>query len=460
MSGFGSNAKLTQTQCDNIKEELKDDIRETITDELTKKVGALDDKVTGIENRVDEIDDMALHKPSGWGDVAGFIKKGYAPLAFSTGEQLVTPWRYNGTTYDAPQNIVHFSESEEFSEDNGKNVTTGNGMVLQWHYTTPCVMLFDEKEALYVAPEDGLKAGVYYFTVTSLPSSWVASANNGKTFMFGLTDDLAEGQMLVLSAEYNNADWVGAYMRVYDSAYDTEFNTSYGAGGNMTLSVWDGESGEPLSGDTSANSTDGTGELNHIQRALLGYNRWSQSAIRQWLNSAAPARNANDPGNYPGWWKPQNKFDRIPPRAYTNPGFLAGYEADFIAAMKPAKVVTACNTVTDGGAADVTYDKVFLPSLTNMNIAQQAAEGYTWDYYKELFAANPADGRTNWVAGGTYEMLKSYDISTKTTAATVYLRSAYLGEVSYTWEIITTGRSYNNYAASYYYRVCPACVIG
>ena len=232
-------------------------------------------------------------------------------------------------------------------------------------------MPFDAPEALYIAPEGGLAAGIYYFTVTGLSSSWGSYKNNNeKTFMFTLTDDLTEGQQLALSAAYDTVDWDGTYIRVYDSPYETTFNTSYGTGGNMLLTAWDNESGDPLSGNTSENSTSGNGNLNHIQRVMFGYNRWSQSAMRQWLNSSPPARNADNPETYPGWWIPQNKYDRIPSQGYTLSGFLAGYEDDFIAAMKPVKVVTTCNTITD-----ITYDKVFLPSLTQMNIVSSVEDG-------------------------------------------------------------------------------------
>ena len=450
MSGFGSSAKLTQTQCDKIKEELKDDVREMITDELAQKVGALDDKVTGLENRVDKIDDMALHKPSGWGDVAAFVKKGYAPLAFSTGEQLVTPWTYNGTTYQVGQNICHFSDSAEFSNDNGKNVTTGKGMVLQWHYTTPFSMIFDEREAIYVTPESGLAAGTYYFTVAGISKYYgYASANNGKTFMFTLTDKLAQGQMLVLSATMDTSDFGGTYIRVYDSPYDTAYNTAYGTSGDMVLSEWDNASGLPLSGDTSANSTDGKGELNRIHSALDGYGSWSQSAIRQWLNSSSPARDANDTENYPGWWKPQNKFDRIPAQAFTYPGFLAGYEEDFIAAMKPVKVIT--------GSTNITYDKVFLPSLTQMNIESNSVEGEVWDYYKKLFANNPIEGGTNFPLSRVIGSLVSRSISTQ-KAVDVRLRTSFATDPRIYY--ITSYGNITYTGAISLCHCCPACVIG
>ncbi|MCH5213324.1 MAG: hypothetical protein J1G06_09925 [Oscillospiraceae bacterium] len=464
--GGGSDSAETKELKAAIEAETK--ARKAADDELSKRIGEFSETDTGAfaerlnaaEKRLDAITAIVADEHDSWANISALVRSGSGPAAFAIGDQLITPWKNGDTSYDAPQNVCHFSKNEIFSDDNGQTETPGNGMFLLWHYATPYDMPFDTRKALYAAPEGGLPKGTYYFTVTGIVSSWGCYANNnGKTFMFELTDDLTEGQQLMLSAAHSTADWNGTYIRVYDSPYDTAFNTAYGTNGNMPLSLWDNESGSPLSGNTSANSTNGSGELNHIQVVLLGHNRWLYAAIRKWLNSAAPARKAEDPENYPGWWTPEDKYDRIPSQAYTYPGFLSGYDEDFIAAMRPVKITTACNTVTDGGVTDVTYDKVFLPSLTNMNIAPQVAEGEIWDYYKQLFAANPVDDRTNWVQNGTYAILKSYGISAKTTAVNVRLRSARRDYASNTWFITASG-TVAHIDASNAFRQRPACVIG
>ncbi|MGN0163591.1 MAG: DUF6273 domain-containing protein [Candidatus Ornithomonoglobus sp.] len=452
-----------------------DDAKQKINDELAGlDVTAVEERVTTAEARIDGLADIVsgAHAADSWETISKITRSGNAKAAFAIGEQFETTWKdtNSNTEYTVAQNICHISDSEIFSDDNGETTETGNGMFLQWHYATPFDMPFDAREALYVAPAGGLPAGTYYFQVTGLSSNWDSYANNNdKTFMFTLTNDLTEGQMLILSATYNTATWDGTYVRVYDGSYAINMNTSYGTDGNMTLTEWDGTSGSPLTGNTDGYTTGANG-LNHIQRALLGYNRWSQSALRQWLNSAAPCRIEGDEENYPGWWTPQNEFDRIPSQAITyistdgvtntgKPGFLSGYDADFIAAMRTVRVETATNTVTDGGATEYTWDKVFLPSLTQMNIQRQATEGYVWDYYKQLFAENPVDGRTNWAQGGTYPILKGYDINAKTTAVYVRLRSAYRGSANIVWYVTTSG--YVNYDNAFTtYRARPACVIG
>ena len=85
-----------------------------------------------------------------------------------------------------------------------------------------------------------------------------------------------------------------------------------------------------------------------------GYNRWSHSAIRQWLNSDADAGE---------WWTSQHIGDTAPAQATTTDGFMKGLDEDFLNVVQPVKVTTATNTVTDGGVIDITYDRFFLPSL-------------------------------------------------------------------------------------------------
>jgi hypothetical protein len=371
------------------------------------------------------------------------------------GDTITTTWTDSSATtsvtYESEHDVVHKANDIVVSDDEGTTEKIINGAYLQWHYATPYDMPFDAAEAMYTVPSGGLAAGTYYFTVQNLNTTF-----NGKTYMFTLNAALTEGMQLILSV--NTSDFTRSVVRVYDDCYVQTKNTAYGTSGDISVSLWDNESGLPLSGDSSQNSTNGAGELNHMQRIQYGYNRYSQSAIRQWLNSAEPARKANDPTNYPGWWNPQNKWDRAPAQAFKKPGFLSGYNADFVAAMRPVKVAQALNTKTDGGAIEYTYDKVFLPSLTEMNIQPQATEGVIWDYYKQLFEDNPVEGRTNWNIGGTYPILKSYAINAKSTAVNTRLHSANRDSACGIWGIDNSGGTFAG-NASVSVRQRPACVI-
>ena len=106
---------------------------------------------------------------------------------------------------------------------------------------------------------------------------------------------------------------------------------------------------------------------------------WGRSNIRQWLNSAEPAGK---------WYSAQHEND-MPPilsedtysssqvisGSFANdPGFLAGFNLEFISHLTEVKNVTIdpfISTSTEAnpvgvGVGNITYDKVFLPSYTEM----------------------------------------------------------------------------------------------
>ena len=183
-----------------------------------------------------------------------------------------------------------------------------------------------------------------------------------------------------------------------------------------------------------------------------GHNRWSTSAYRQWLNSKA-AKNAN-------WWTAQHDCDVTPATTYTNkPGWLYGFSEDWLEIFKPVKVETSCNTVTDGGVTDVTYDRFFLPSLEQVYGSPQAAdvEGHYWPWWKD---ATGLDAPSNGTSTDTNpaRMIPNVVQAPRGTAVYCRLRSAHRGNSSSTWYVHTAGYLYTN-VASYAFRGLPACVI-
>ena len=99
-------------------------------------------------------------------------------------------------------------------------------------------------------------------------------------------------------------------------------------------------------------------------RKANGNNRWSVSNIRQWLNSNATS----------SWFNAQHKYDAPPTLdnvsgedgIYSDaPGFLAGFSADVLQHLiEITNTTTLCTA--DGGGSEITVDKVFLPSYTEM----------------------------------------------------------------------------------------------
>ena len=189
-----------------------------------------------------------------------------------------------------------------------------------------------------------------------------------------------------------------------------------------------------------------------MQRVAYGYNRWSQSAIRQYLNSAKAAGQ---------WWEPQHKWDRPPAELASKPGFLSGYSDDFLNAIKPVRVRTALNTVTDAavGTYEDTYDKIFLASLEQEFITPQASgvEGEAWDYWKQAVERSTPTPWYKTFAEGGHPI--TYGIDGKTSARYVRLRSAGRGFASNTWFVYASGHVSHYGGAVYSGRFAPACVI-
>ena len=101
-----------------------------------------------------------------------------------------------------------------------------------------------------------------------------------------------------------------------------------------------------------------------------GSNRWSQSALRQWLNSDAAANQ---------WWSAQSAED-VAPANIDFPGFLTGFSDEWREIFKPIQVKTQVQISTE---VDTTLDTFFIPSSTEVYGNQSAAiyNGAPWEYW-------------------------------------------------------------------------------
>ena len=107
----------------------------------------------------------------------------------------------------------------------------------------------------------------------------------------------------------------------------------------------------------------------------------------------------------------------------------------FIKAIKKVKVVTYTNTVNDGGTADITYDRVFIPSLEQMFINPQiSGEGEYHAYWRRR-----AGQSTPLAQYGTYPNMITYKVDNHTSASLVRLRSAYRGYAHSAWNVYSSG---------------------
>ena len=185
--------------------------------------------------------------------------------------------------------------------------------------------------------------------------------------------------------------------------------------------------------------------VNNLSVLQYGYNRYLYSAQRQWLNSDALAGN---------WWESQHTGDIAPSQATTVNGFMHGLDEDFLAVINPVKIQVAANTVTDGGATDVMYDRFFLPSVEEMFGDPQLAnvEGPYFPYWKTKTGLTT---RSNAANNGRI----IYGVDNHSSAQPFRLRSASRGSAGSAWTVFTAGQLYNNNYAYYAYRCAPACVI-
>ena len=364
-----------------------------------------------------------FHKTSlTWGEIVALIEGGEMSEIFPVASQIKDVWKNTSdASVEFPWDVVHYS---------------ANGDTwLKLHYAAPEALPFDAPEA--ISYFDGTEpAGTYHILIgSSYGTGWVA----GHSIQFTLTAAPDEGDQLFIDCgtNYANDPADGRAWRVYDAGGTTvkqSGTTSEGTGGTSLGTI----------GNVNAHRTNG--RLNAISRVVYGYARWSQSAMRQYFNSAEVS-----------WWTMKNPWDRPPAQASTIRGFLCGFSQDFLDHLEETEVATALNT-QEGFAetTETTLDKIFLPSLEQMYINPQLAgvEGESWDYYKALAVEAGLPGK--FQQSQTYPILISYNASNTSSAVYVFLRSCSRGYATYEWIVYGSGyvSSTNAYLA---YRGCPAC---
>lgn len=205
---------------------------------------------------------------------------------------------------------------------------------------------FDQKEAIYFA-SSALPAGTYNFT---LPSDY-ESDGGGKTYQFTLTNAVPKNGQIVFAWNHGQ--------QALDSKIST-YSSASSATPIETVSVIEGNGGTALS------------PLNASPRIRYASNRYSQSAVRQKINSQKAAN---------AWWSAASNYDR-PPADANKPGFLYGVEDDFINALCKVDKTCALNTVTDGGGSETVSDYLFLPSQTE--VYGGGSEGAAYEFFSKF----------------------------------------------------------------------------
>lgn len=358
-----------------------------------------------------------------WASIKNIVRMGLGAKFFPVG--------YEFTTYDSDENTFIIWVVRGHGHHVAANEHLEHTMTLEMKYVysnasgTYIPIQFSAVQALYYA-ENGLAAGTYHFTVAN--QAWY-EADNGLTYQFTLTQAVPAGGQIVLDAAYN-ASIAGKSVKTYASPSSTA--------AIETATITAG------SGGTNLGTTDGTGGMNHMHRALLGSNNYAQSAVDQWLNSSEAAGSV---------WTPQTVFDRPPTWANTLNGFMHGLPEDFLAVVQPAIIPCKTNSVYEVNslngtefAVNQTYEltrKFFLlsrPEVFGTWDSAEVKDGEVLKYYDGLTNAE----RIHRDAGGMAHSTK--------------LRSPLLGNANNVRVVDTDGTLYGN-SAKNTSSVAVACII-
>ena len=348
-----------------------------------------------------------------WDQISGLVRNGYAQKIFDFGDWINEKWTDTAATkeYEYPWRVNHF---ENVELEDGEIV---QGMFLQAHYAHPFGVQFSQARAFLKCP-DGLTAGTYN---VKLERDWGSNAKANTYWQFTLTKDVPKGGRL--SGFIQMPDVASSNWKVISYAADAITKLE-------TVPVTSGQDGTALGTLQYATRN---GNLNSMQETAYGWNRWKTSALRQYLNSEQAKGK---------WWTPQDEWDIAPDQLATKDGFLCGMPADMLKALKTVKVVTYANTVQDGGEADITYDRVFLPSLEQLFINPQiAGEGTVHEYWQRRSGM-----KTKMQQYQTYPRMISYAVENHTSPQIVRLRSASRGGASGAWYVNSSGNVGSGYA--------------
>lgn len=360
-----------------------------------------------------------LEKISTWAQFSGLSRNGITQKIFDFGDQILEKWTdtaANNKEYDFPWHITHFDTAEL---EDGENI---QGTFLEAHYTTPFGVQFSNRA--FLRCPDGLKAGTYNVT---LGAKWGdKDAQKDTTWQFTLTKDVPTGGS------------VAGFTQMPDVTSSNWKATSYAADGITTIETVPITSG---SGGTSLGTMQyatRNGNLNSMQEAGYGWNRWKYSAARQWLNSTQPKGK---------WWAKQDDWDIAPAQLAQKDGFLCGMPAEMLAVLKTVKVTTLANTVNDGGVTDITYDKVFLASMSQMNVNMSKEEGAVHEYWQRR-----TKSKTPIEPWKKYPFMIRYSAANHTSPQYVFSRSANRGNASYVMNVNADGgvsSTYGWYSTTY-----------
>ena len=329
---------------------------------------------------------IIVANPESWSGVQSLIRAGWAQKVFAVGDQLECNHKtYGKLVWD----VIGF--------DMDAMSIGAHSITLQLHSLINETIVFDAAEAVYYA-EAGLDAGTYHITIAG--QAWYP-ADNGVPYQFTLTQPLPAGGQLVLSATATSSLAGQSIISYADNTTYTAIETAVltqGAGG------------------VDLGTTDGTGNVNHIQCALYGSNDYTQSDMRLFLNGTASTE-----------WAASSKFSRRPAWVtVSSRRFTEGLDEDFLEVVGETPKLFARNTVTGDGGIVTFSDRFFL--LSNSEVYGTGEnEGDPYPYYADYSSLSaPGNGidanrtKYNASAKADYWVLRSASVSRACSCNRVY----------------------------------------
>ena len=334
-----------------------------------------------------------------------------------------------GTPVEGDKLVVHETATDiifevmGFDQETPVDSTREHSMTLGMKYTFDGIV-FDAREAFFAnRTSAALTAGTYYFKLGA--HSWYSS-DVGKYFQFTLTQNLPVGGQLVMQQAYN-ATLEGASIKVFASGSTKDSSPTEAV--TMTEGISGTYLGE-LKNSLDLDSADNYQKcLNHCQRALMGSNRWSTSAIRQWCNANASK------GTF---WTPQSPFDRQPSWHDTSSGkdgFLYNLDPELVSVLGKCKKnveLASCDQYTSGGSTvtkETTEETAWLFDRYEIQSCSsaEATNNPPYEYWHLLLGDTYGDWRTdtrfiktNTAGSAQYWWLRSPNTGTGGDARYVY----------------------------------------
>jgi hypothetical protein len=398
---------------------------ENVNISATQTTTGADITVTNREGKQTTVHIDTLTAVNTWEDIKNAVRLGLGEKLFPVG--------YEFTTLDADttQNIIWVVRAHDHHTAANNKLTHTMTLETKNVYSLSSgaqkAVQYDATEAFYYAEQE-LAAGTYNITIAN--QAWY-TADNGKTFQFTLATAVPAGGQLVFVMTYN-ATLEGKSVKSYANKTTTT--------ALETVTLTEGSEGTSL-GTTNGSSPN----VNHMHRAIFGSNNYAQSAVRQWLNSAAVAGSV---------WTPTNVFDRPASWATSYNGFMHGLPADFLAVVQPAVLDCRTNSLfevesLDGAAFAINQlyslkaDKFFLlsrPEIFGNWDSESYKDGTQLEYYNGLTATE----RIKRDAAGT--------------ARSAWLRSPYPSGAG-SARIVNSSGEVNSSSAYNGNGVAPACII-